>query len=88
MKRRRHLLARLDRLIPVQIGGGVLFDDDLKSGAVRFEDLSTDGAGYLILGRPKPTEQWIRTYAPMQLDRWMENGRIEGNRSWLRNTKV
>lgn len=88
MRRRRHLLARLDRLIPVNVGGGVLFADDLKSGAVRAEDLPIGGAGYLLLGRPMTTEGWIRAYAPEQLDGWIRRGRIEVNRSWPRNTKV
>lgn len=88
MKRRRHLLARLDRLIPVPVGGGVLYIEDIESGAVRFEDLPTDGAGYLLMYRPMTTEQWISTYAPEQVDSWIEHGRREANRSWPRNTKV
>lgn len=87
MKRRRHLLARLDRLIPAPVGGGVLYIEDIESGAVRFEDLPI-GGGYLLLPRPMTTEQWIRAYAPEQLDSWIEHGRREANKQWPRNAKV
>lgn len=63
MKRRRHLLARLDRLIPKSLGGGILYVDDLESRAVRAEDLPIDGAGYVLLGRPCRTgKEWAQKY--------------------------
>lgn len=64
MKRRRHLLARLDRLIPQTFGGGILYIDDVESGAVRPEDLPTDGAGYALLRRPCQTvKEWALKYS-------------------------
>lgn len=69
--RRRSLLARLNRLNPPAVGGGVLFIEDLESGAVRFEDLPTRGGGYLLMRRPCQTvEEWVRKcgeiHYPMQ----------------------
>lgn len=81
--RRRSLLARLNRLNPPSVGGGVLFIEDLESGAVRFEDppIGRIGrAGYLLLNRPMTIEEWIRAYAPLQLDDWIQGGRIGANK--------
>lgn len=83
--RRRSLLARLNRLSPPPVGGGVLFIEDLESGAVRFEDppIGRIGrAGYLLLNRPKKIEAWIRAHAPVQLDDWIREGRIGANKQW------
>lgn len=61
MRRRRHLHTRLDRLVPEPIGGGVLYIEDIESGAVRIEDLPTEGGGYILLPRPCQTaEEWLR----------------------------
>ncbi len=88
MRRRQHLLARLNRLDPPPVGGGVLHIEDLESGAVHFEDLPIGRAGYLLVNRPKATEEWIRAHAPIQLEGWIQQGRREANRQWLPNTKV
>lgn len=80
--RRRSLLARLNRLNPPSVGGGVLFIEDLESGAVRFENPPIGRAGYLLLNRPKRIEEWIRAHAPIQLDGWIRKGRIGANKQW------
>lgn len=63
MRRRRSLQTRLNRLSPAPVGGGVLFVEDIESGAVRFEDLPTRGGGYLFVHRPcKTIEEWVKSF--------------------------
>lgn len=63
MKRRRHLIARLDRLCPPSVSGGVLFIEDIESGAARLDELPRGRGGYLLLHRPCATvEQWTQRH--------------------------
>jgi len=62
MKRRRHLSARLDRLSPPPVGGGVLYIEDIESGAVQIDELPRGRGGYLLVNRPCTEEEWIRLY--------------------------
>ena len=58
MRRRQHLWNRVARLDPPAVGGGVLYIEDVESGAVKFEDLPP-GGGYLLVNRPCTEEEWI-----------------------------
>lgn len=63
MRRRRHLLARLDWLDPAPVGGGVIYAEDLASGVITMDHLPKGRGGYLFVGRPcVPIEEWVARY--------------------------
>ncbi|MEQ1792736.1 MAG: hypothetical protein ABL970_00980 [Nitrospira sp.] len=80
MRRRRSLIARLDRLDPPAVGGGVLYAEDLLSGLV--PPNCATGAGFLLVGRAKKMGAWLQTYAPDQVAGWIARGRIAEGKSW------
>ena len=61
MRRNKNRLARLNRLSPPPVGGGVLFFEDIESGAVRLDELPRGRGGFLLVSRPCETvEEWLR----------------------------
>lgn len=60
MRRKKSLLARLNRLSPPLVGGGVIFIEDIESRAVRLDELPQGRGGYLLVHRPCATDaEWI-----------------------------
>lgn len=67
MRRNASRLARLNRLSPPPVGGGVLFIEDIESGAVRLDELPQGRGGYLLMPRPCATaEEWLRKVAEQE----------------------
>lgn len=62
MRRRRHLITRLDRLDPPTTYGGVVYLEDLEEGLVVLEDIPPGCGGYLIVPRPCTVEEWVTRY--------------------------